>query len=66
MPVTRSKQVWEVGRMVNVGFLTLLITGFEPTPGDHKPDVYLLQSARGTKYRFTPHHGLEKVEDQAA
>lgn len=61
MAITRSAQDWTVGNIVKVGFLTLLITGFEATPGDHRPDVYLLQSAKGVSYRFTPHFGLEKA-----
>lgn len=32
MAITRSAQDWTVGNIVKVGFLTLLITGFEATP----------------------------------
>jgi hypothetical protein len=37
--VRNSKQVWEVGEMVKVGFLSLRVTAKEPTPGDFMPDV---------------------------
>ncbi len=61
--ITNSKQVWEVGETVKIGFLTLRITAKEPTPGDHMPDAYYLTNARGDrKYRFVPHYGLERLE----
>ena len=60
--VRNSKQVWEVGEAVKVGFLTLIVTGKEATPGDYKPDAYLLCSRDGQKrYRFVPHNGLERI-----
>lgn len=60
--ITKSKQIWEVGEQVKVGFLTLRITAKEPTPGDFMPDAYLLTDKTGQKkYRFVPHNGLERV-----
>jgi len=60
--VKRSTQVWEVGQTVKVGFLSLVITAKEPTPGDYMPDAYHLRSLDGSKtYRFVPHNGLERV-----
>jgi hypothetical protein len=60
--ITRSKQIWAIGATVKIGFLTLRITGAEATPGDHKPDVYMLESLDGSKqYTFVPHHGLERT-----
>ena len=65
--ITKSKQVWEVGKIVKVGFLSLIVTGREPTPGDYMPDAYWLCSKDGTKrYRFVPHNGLERLEMDAA
>lgn len=61
MAIKHSNQTWEVGRIVKVGFMTLTVTGFIPTPGDYRPDIYLLRSSNGTEYRFTPHFGLEKA-----
>jgi hypothetical protein len=61
--VRNSKQVWEVGETVKVGFLTLRITAKEATPGDYLPDAYLLTDKTGSKvYRFVPHNGLERVQ----
>jgi len=59
--VANSKQSWQVGKQVKVGFLSLTITAAIPTPGDGKPDTYHLQAANGTRYEFTPHHGLHRL-----
>lgn len=58
--ITRSQQKWEVGQSVKVGFLTLTVVSIEPTPGDYRPDIYHLVSAKGQKYAFTPHYGIDK------
>lgn len=48
----KAKQVWEIGAVVNVGFLKgLLIVAKEDT-------VYRLQAASGKAYTFQPHLGL--------
>ena len=60
MAITRSEQKWEIGQTVKVGFMVLTVIGFEPTPGDYRPDIYHLQSSKGIKYTFTPHFGLER------
>lgn len=61
--ITRSKQSWQIGHTVRVGFLTLRVIGVQPTPGDYRPDAYLLESFDGLKqYRFVPHNGLERVQ----
>jgi len=60
--ITKSKQIWEVGETVKVGFLVLRITAKEPTPGDYMPDAYVLTDKTGQKiYRFVPHNGLERL-----
>ena len=59
--VQRSKQDWSVGATVKVGFLTLTVREIVPTPGDYRPDKYVLESAKGVRYEFTPHHGLERL-----
>jgi len=62
MPIQHSKQKWEVGQTVKVGFMTLLVTDYRPTPGDYLPDVYtLVAPGTGREYEFTPHHGLSRV-----
>jgi hypothetical protein len=59
--IKNSKQKWEVGSTVKVGFMSLVVIEKEPTPGDFMPDAYILLSAKGVAYRFVPHHGLERI-----
>ena len=59
--IKNSKQIWEIGQTVKVGFMTLTVREVELTPGDYLPDAYLLQSAQGVNYRFVPHNGLTRV-----
>lgn len=62
MSHSRAKQTWNIGATVKVGFLSLLVVGQEGTPGDGKPNAWLLMNARGDKhYRFVPHFGLEAI-----
>lgn len=58
--ITNSKQVWAVGEMVKVGFMTLRVMATQATPGDYMPDAYVLANAKADKfYRFVPHNGLQ-------
>ena len=60
----RSKQSWQVGETVKVGFLTLRVTRIEPTPGDSMPDAYHLCGLGANadrQYRFVPHCGIERL-----
>ena len=62
--ITNSKQTWAVGETVKIGFLTLRVTGIELTPGDYKPDAYLLCGLAANsdrQYRFVPHFGIERL-----
>lgn len=55
--ITNSKQVWQVGETVKVGFLTLRVTAIES-------DAYLLSDKTGAKkYRFVPHLGLQRIRE---
>ncbi len=57
-----TKQDWQPGAQVRVGFLTFTVIAMIPTPGDGRPDAYLLKNLAGTQcYRFVPHFGVEKV-----
>ena len=59
--VTRSKQTWDVGSTVKVGFLTLRITGIESIV-DNLPDIYSLESLDSKRtYEFIPHNGLSRT-----
>ena len=60
--IKNSSQNWEVGEMVNVGFLkNLMVVKKEPTPGDYAPDAYILVARNGVNYRFVPHKGIERL-----
>ena len=61
MPITNTKQNWEIGATVKVGFLSLKVVGFKATPGGHDPDEYELESAKGVRYIFSPHNGLYRI-----
>lgn len=58
--ITRSKQTWQVGEQVKVGFMSLRVLAAQATPGDYLPDAYVLTNAKADKfYRFVPHNGLQ-------
>ena len=60
--ITNSTQNWTPGATVKVGFLTLRVVRAIATPGDFKPDEYILESLKGDKlYSFVPHNGLERI-----
>jgi hypothetical protein len=59
--IRNSKQAWEIGQLVNVGFLkNLLVVEKVATPGDHRPDLYVLANAKGAVYSFIPHNGIAR------
>ena len=65
--ISDTKQRWQPGQQVRVGFLTLTVRAAVATPGDGRPDAYLLSNAAGTQlYRFVPHHGVEKIDLEEA
>jgi hypothetical protein len=60
--IRNSKQAWEVGETVKVGFMSLRVLAKVATPGNYLPDQYALTNADGTRfYRFVPHNGCERV-----
>jgi hypothetical protein len=64
--ITRSRQNWTQGSVVRVGFLRLRVIACIPTPDNYRPDEYALENEAGTRfYRFTPHHGIVRVETRA-
>ena len=57
--IQNSKQNWEIGQTVKVGFMVLKVLAKVPTPGDYAPDAYVLEN-RGRFYRFVPHNGIAR------
>lgn len=65
--IRNSKQNWEIGNTVKVGFLTLKVIAKRATPGDYMPDAYLLTNVAGSKvYEFVPHNGCRLVDPSEA
>lgn len=62
--IQNSKQKWEVGQTVKVGFLSLQVLAKIATPGDWLPDAYALGS-NGKFYKFIPHNGLTRCTNLA-
>ncbi|QMV32397.1 hypothetical protein 8G_00003 [Ralstonia phage Hyacinthe] len=63
--IKNSKQDWSTGSIVRIGFMSLTVVAAIPTPGDSRPDSYVLAS-KTAFYRFTPHHGVEKISADEA
>ena len=65
--ISTKKQNWTVGSTVKVGFLSLTVKACVATPGDYKPDAYILVNAAGTQlYSFVPHNGVTKISVEEA
>lgn len=60
--IRNTKQTWEVGEVVRVGFMVLRVCAKVATPGNYLPDQYALASVDGKFYRFVPHNGLVRCE----
>jgi hypothetical protein len=59
--VTNSKQSWEIGKMVKVGFMQLRVLGVKAVK-DGQPDIYTLENPKtGKRYEFIPHVGLSAI-----
>lgn len=61
----KVKQSWEIGQIVKVGFVQRLVVKEKvATPGDHRPDGYVLwQPETNRWYSFQPHHGLTRHDN---
>ena len=63
--IKNSKQSWEVGQTVRVGFLSLTVIAPLEATGDGLPGAYILTS--GTQlYAFVAHNGVRKITDDEA
>lgn len=59
---TKTRQAWTVGSTVKVGLMTLVVKAKIATPGDFKPDAYILANVAGTQlYHSVPFNGVEKI-----
>lgn len=60
---TTSRQVWEIGQQVKVGFLSGLHVIDMKAVKDGLPDMYLLER-NGKLYQFIPHNGLSGITQE--
>lgn len=62
-----SKNNFEVGQIVKIGFVSgLRVVEKVATPGDYKPDLYVLHNEDKDRwYSFVPHHGLTRCDSAA-
>jgi len=49
---------WNIGSIVNIGFMRGLKIIAINSEKDRLPDIYTLESANGKRYEFIPHNGL--------
>ena len=61
MAITNTRQNWKIGALVTVGFMKNLKVIRCDAIFDGLPDIYTLESAKGTRYEFTPHNGLVRI-----
>lgn len=60
--ITKTKQNWNVGQIVKVGFMTLKVLSVKAVK-DNLPDIYTLENPKnGKKYEFVPHNGLSCID----
>lgn len=64
--IRNTRQNWEVGRTVRVGFLQLTVCEIVKTPGNYLPDGYVLANADQSRfYSFIPHNGIQRADSRA-
>lgn len=59
--ITHTKQRWNIGDKVNVGFLKDLTVIKIEAIKDGLPDVYTLEGKARALYEFIPHNGLSRI-----
>lgn len=59
-PLNKNKH-WSIGSIVSVGWLKNLRVVDVRAEKDGMPDIYTLESARGIRYEFIPHHGIHRI-----
>lgn len=57
----KANKSWNVGDIVNVGFVRDLEVVSVRAEKDYMPDIYTLRSTKGAVYEFIPHNGLTKI-----
>lgn len=52
---------WEIGALVNIGFVRNLKVIKIEAIKDYLPDIYTLEAPTGKRYEFIPHNGLRAI-----
>lgn len=52
---------WEIGAIVNIGFMRNLEVISVRAEKDGMPDIYTLESSTGKRYEFIPHNGIYAI-----
>ena len=62
MAKTINRQNWQIGALVNVGFMkNLKVIQITYRFSGRWEHVYTVESANGTRYEFTPHNGIRRI-----
>jgi len=65
--IQTTKQTWQIGQEVKVGFLKLtvhsIVSHNAAGMDRYQPDAYILVSAKGVAYQFIPHNGLTRIDN---
>lgn len=59
----KSKNDFKPGNTVKIGFMTLTVLYQSSDSAYYRPRAWILESAKGVKYQFTPYYGLERLEE---
>lgn len=58
---TAKNTSWDIGSIVNIGFVKGLKVIEIRSEYDYLPDIYVLENAGGKRYEFIPHNGLHAI-----
>jgi len=59
----KTSNVLTSGNQVKIGFMTLTVVGMADHREYYRPNAWILESAKGVRYQFTPYYGLERLND---
>jgi len=59
--ITHTKQSWNVGDKVNIGFIKGLTVLSVRAEKAGLPDIYTLEGKESRLYEFIPHNGITRI-----
>ena len=57
----KTKNVFKTGNTVKIGFMTLTVISSSNSSYYYRSNGWILESAKGVRYLFTPYYGLERL-----